>query len=98
MLLWTERQARNAQGAEISTPVISAQLARNRMYLASIVDIVEFLAVNELPLGNFGCKRGGGGGLFLAMLDYTLRKDKELALSTIPHNATYTSHNIQNET
>ena len=44
-------------------------------------------------------RREGGGGLFLAMLDYTLRKDKELAsaLSTIPCNATNTSHNIPNK-
>jgi len=32
-------------------------------------------------------------------MDYTLKKDKELAkiFSTIPSNATYTSNNIQNE-
>ncbi|MGH0134881.1 UNVERIFIED_CONTAM: hypothetical protein FKN15_067579 [Acipenser sinensis] len=88
---------------ELSTLVNSAQLARNLMYFSSIVDIVEFLAVNELPLRGtldaMDARGEGGSGLFLAMLDYTLRKDKELAsaLSTIPRNATYTSYYIQNE-
>ncbi|MGH0177781.1 UNVERIFIED_CONTAM: hypothetical protein FKN15_075844 [Acipenser sinensis] len=55
-----------------------------------------------LPLGILDVMdaRGeGGSGLSLVMLDYTLRKDKELdsASSTIPRNATYTSHDIQNE-
>ncbi|KAJ4946440.1 hypothetical protein JOQ06_024107 [Pogonophryne albipinna] len=38
-------------------------------------------------------------GLFLSMMEYTLRKDPALAkaFSTIPKNATYTSHDIQNE-
>jgi len=59
--------------------------------------------VNQLPFrgsvdavdarGEEGC------GIFLALMDYTLKKDKELAkiFSTIPSNATYTSNNIQNE-
>lgn len=36
---------------------------------------------------------------FFCLLKYTLRKDKELAkaFSTIPRNATHTSHDIQNE-
>ncbi len=39
-----------------------------------------------------------GCRLFLSLFEYTLRKDAVLAkiAQTIPHNARYTSHDIQN--
>ncbi|KAI7812918.1 hypothetical protein IRJ41_012057 [Triplophysa rosa] len=41
----------------------------------------------------------GGSGLFLSLLDYTIKKHPLLAdaVKTLPRNATYTCHDIQNE-
>ena len=80
--------------SEITTLVHTDQLARNRYYLSSIIDIFAFLAINHLPfrgemdsresMGQTGC------GLFLSLFQYTLEKDLELAkiAPTIPKNAT----------
>ena len=82
---------------------ISEQLDRNRYYMSCIMDIVEFLAENQLPLRGsqdaFSAMSEGGSGLFLSLFEYTLRKDEKMAkiMSTIPRNATYTSHEIQNQ-
>lgn len=90
-------------GSEITTLVHKEQLAYNRYYVSSIIDILTFLAVNHLPfrgdteawesMGQTGC------GLFLSLFEYTLEKDPQLAkiIPTIPKNATYTCHEIQNE-
>uniref|UniRef100_A0A3B1J476 DUF4371 domain-containing protein n=1 Tax=Astyanax mexicanus TaxID=7994 RepID=A0A3B1J476_ASTMX len=88
---------------EISTLVNANQLARNRLYVSSIIDIIEFLVSNELPLrgtiDSLESRGEGGSGLFLSLFEYTLRQNSELAqaFSTIPRNSTYTSHDIQNE-
>ncbi|KAK0146072.1 hypothetical protein N1851_014666 [Merluccius polli] len=41
----------------------------------------------------------GGSGQFMSLLDFNIRKDPQLAeiVKTIPKNATYTSHDTQNE-
>ncbi|KAK0146221.1 Zinc finger MYM-type protein 1 [Merluccius polli] len=99
--LWKERRARSVTGTEISTLVNTAQLERNRT--AAIVDIIQFIALNQLPFRGSDDALDARGevssGIFLALMDYTLKKDKDLAriFSTIPANATYTSHHIQNE-
>ncbi|CAM4607110.1 unnamed protein product [Leuciscus chuanchicus] len=103
MALWKEREKRTESGLEISTLVNINQLARNHYYLSSIVDMVEFLVVNNLPLRGstdaFDSLTEGGSGLFLSLFEYTLRKDPEIrsVVQTIPRNATYTSHDIQND-
>lgn len=103
MILWKTKITRRTVGKEISTLVNTEQLGRNRVYVSAIVDIVQFIAVNDLPLqGSLDAVDSMGeksGGLFLALLEYTLKKDKEFAkeFSTIPRNATYTSHDIQNQ-
>ena len=40
-----------------------------------------------------------GDGLFLTLFDYTVEKDQRLhaIIKTIPQNATYTSHDMQNK-
>ena len=101
--LWKERRTRSVTGTEISTLVNTAQLERNRTYVAAIVDIIQFIALNQLPFRGsddaLDARGEVGSGIFLALMDYTLKKDKDLAriFSTIPANATYTSHHIQNE-
>lgn len=93
-----------ATSQEISTLVHTDQLARNGYYVSSVVDMIAFLAVNQLPLrgdhDSFQSMSEPGRGLFLSLFEYTLQKDqqKELAkiMETIPHTAIYTSHDIQN--
>ncbi len=103
MALWKDREKRAESGLEISTMVNSNQLARNRYYLSSVVDMIEFLVVNHLPLRGstdaFDSLTKDGSGLFLSLFEYTLRKDPELrsVMKTIPRNATYSSHEIQND-
>lgn len=58
--------------------------------------------MNQLPFRGdhdaFDCMSEDGCRLFLSLFEYTLRKDAVLAkiAQTIPHNARYTSHDIQN--
>ena len=69
----------------------SEQLARNRYYVSSIVDVIHFLVSNELPLrGRFDAtpKINEDGsdvvcanpthssGLFLKLFEYTMKKTK----------------------
>jgi len=41
----------------------------------------------------------GGSELFLSLLNFSIKKDRRLIeiVKTVPRNATYTSHEIQNE-
>lgn len=58
---------------------------------------------NQLPLRGqievFENMHEGGSGLFMSFLQFSIRKDPELAqiVKTIPKNATNTSHEILNE-
>ncbi|KAK0153405.1 hypothetical protein N1851_004914 [Merluccius polli] len=86
--MWKEREMRRNTGNEVSTLVNTEQLRRNRYYLPPRGKIDAFDDMLE-----------GGSGLFLSMLSYTIKKDPELAnvVKTIPRNATYTCHDMQNE-
>ncbi|CAB4066161.1 unnamed protein product [Lepeophtheirus salmonis] len=101
--LWKERRTRSVTCTEISTLVDTAQLERNCTYVAAIVDIIQFIALHQLPFRGsvdaLDARREIANVIFLALMDYTLKKDKDLAriFSTIPANFTYTSHHIQNE-
>lgn len=116
MSCWLEKRLRQTANKEISTMINAEQLARNRYYVSSIVDVIHFLVSNELPLrGRFdtapemNASEDGAeivnsnlthsSGLFLKLFEYTLKKDKVLrdAYMTIPANATYTCHDIQND-
>ena len=72
-------------------------------YIGAIIDMLQFLAINRLPLrGSVGAFKSQGDascGLFLSLFEYSVRKDQELEkiLQTIPQTARYTSHYIQNE-
>ncbi|KAM8769430.1 uncharacterized protein AB9X84_001697 isoform 1-T1 [Acanthopagrus schlegelii] len=47
--MWRDKQRRIHTSKEISTLINTDQLQRNRYYLSAIIDVVEFLAVNQLP-------------------------------------------------
>jgi len=95
-------EKRRETGKEISTLLTLEQLARNT---SAIIDMVEFLVVNRLPLrgDNAGFASvlddNSSMGLFLSLFEYPMRKDPELTriTKTIPQNAGYISPQIQNK-
>ncbi|KAI7810397.1 putative zinc finger protein 862-like [Triplophysa rosa] len=101
--MWKEQERRVSSGKEISTLLNADQLQKNRYYVSSIIAVIGFLVDNQLPLRGkldaFDNMAEGGSGLFLSLLDYTIKKDPLLAdaVKTLPRNVTYTRHNIQNE-
>ena len=79
--------------------VTEAVLSKQRYYIKSIAELIQFLAINEFPLRvDYGKETYCESGLFHNLLSYTLTKDKILAEieKTIPQNAKYTSPMIQN--
>ena len=103
MKQWKEKELRCHHNAEISTLVNFNQVMKNRYYFSALIEIVQFLALHQLPLrGNFDAfddKGNVSSGLFMSLLDFSIKKDSKLAewVKTIPKNATYTSHEIQDE-
>lgn len=101
--MWKERKRYVSSGKEISTLLNADKLQKNRYYMSSIIDFIGFLVVNQLPLWGkldvFDNMSEGGSGLFLSLLDYTIKKDALLAdtVKTLPRNATYTCRDVQNE-
>ncbi len=47
--MWGDKERRIQTGKEITTLNNAEHLEHNRYYLSSIIDVVEFLAVNQLP-------------------------------------------------
>ena len=77
-------------------------LERNRYYVSSIIQVVQFLIVGLHELvsrGNWDKIQHVDTGLFTSLFEYTLKKDAKLkaVYDTIPQNAKYTSWKIQNE-
>jgi hypothetical protein len=99
MFRWKERNDRERTGELITTKLITEQVERNRYYVRCIVEIIQFLVVNELPLRGDKEHDGVPSGLFQHLFQYTLTKDDKLRglVSLIPKNATYMSPDIQNE-
>ena len=103
MKQWKEKELRCHHNAEISTLVNFNQVMKNRYYFSALIEIVQFLALHQLPLrGNFDAfddKGNVSSGLLMSRLDFSIKKDSKLAewVKTIPKNAAYTSHEIQDE-
>ena len=72
----------------------------NRYYIKVIAEIILFCATHELPLrGHNESSDSSCKGVFLDMVEYTARHDKDFSskMKQIPKNATYLSAEIQNE-
>ena len=54
-----ENEKRKSRNEEVSTLVSQIRLEKNRYYMASIIDVVQFLCLNELAFrgGEFSCRR-----------------------------------------
>lgn len=104
MTRWAELKARNSSGTAIENLLLGEQLVKNRYYIKSVAEAVQFLAINELSFrGDHECvdenDTKSSGGLFVKLFEYTLLKDVKLReiASSVPKNAKYTSPEIQNE-
>ena len=107
MTQWCERETRKTSKMEVSAMLCQGQLEKNRYYVMSIFDVVQFLVMNEMPFR--GDKESAAEfidptdclsqGKFLNLFAYTVKKDDKLRaiLPSIPENAKYTSPEIQNE-
>lgn len=98
---WMEEKIlRESKKKEVNQLVRGDVLRLRRYYVQSILDIVIFLASNELVLrGNWDMDANAEDGLFQNLFKYTLKKDELLqkAVKLIPKNAKYTSPGIQND-
>ena len=105
-------QLRRERHEEIETLLKTNVLEKHRYYVTAVMETIQFLAINELPLR--GDKDGGyefhpteqdtiedniPSGLFMRLFEYTLAKDSKLAEihKDIPALCKYTSPQIQNE-
>lgn len=95
-----ERKIREQKNQSISTLVNDKILEENRYYISSLVEMIQFLSVHELPFrGTFDMENNCENGLFSSFYDYTIKKDSKLAdiVKRIPRNASYLSPKIQND-
>lgn len=100
MAMWKENQIRISSSTSVSTLVNQKILEKHRYYIKSIVEVIQFLAVNELAFrGDYEIDEHVENGLFFKLFEFTMKKDKTLAecATVIPKNATYLSPEIQNE-
>ena len=108
MTAWKENEKRKSRNEEVSTLVSQIRLEKNRYYMVSIIDVVQFLCLNELAFRGDGKSElntlydddeNEPSGLFLRLFEYTLKKDEKLRTiyKSIPKNASYTSARFQNE-
>ena len=98
-----EKKLRKEQNSKISTLINTNQIAKNRFHESTLIEVVQFLVLHQLPLrGSVDTLSGREDqqrGLFMSLLEFAIKKDPFLAecIKTIPKNATYTSHDIQNQ-
>lgn len=100
MAAWKEKERRRANNTEISQLATHDILEKRRYYVKSVVDIIIFLAANELALrGNWELASHKETGLFNSLFEFSLQKDERLreCVQSIPQNAKYTSPEIQNQ-
>lgn len=100
MSMWEEKTRRINTSTSIETLLNRNILEKHRYYVKSIIEIIQFLAVNELAFrGNYDLDEAKEKGLFNSLFEYTVKKDPLLkeALTHIPENAQYRSPEIQNQ-
>lgn len=100
MSKWVEKEHRTEIGKTISTVVNDSVLERNRYYVRSVIEIIQFLAVNELASrGTYNLAEHEEKSLLKNLFEFTLRKDEKLkeCYRQVPKNAFYLSPEIQNE-
>ncbi|XP_047027517.1 zinc finger MYM-type protein 1-like [Helicoverpa zea] len=100
MSMWQEKLQRISTSSSVETLINQKVLEKYRYYVKSIMEVIQFLIVNELALrGNYILEEEKEQGLFQNLFEYTCMKDPNLneVLTHIPQNATYRSPEIQNQ-
>jgi hypothetical protein len=100
MVDWAKKMRNLETGSSVTHMLCNEVFEHRRYYIKSIADMIQFLAINELPFrGDYDDEEGCEKGLFTSLFQYTLKKDEKLAsiVHEIPKNATYTSPEIQND-
>ncbi|XP_060767167.1 renin receptor-like [Neoarius graeffei] len=99
MSAWQECQRRGETGESIVHLLGQTQIEKNRYYVKSVGEVIQFLSVNELAFRGHTHGAENEEGLLIRLFEYTLLKDQKLKdiAKCIPENAKYTSNTIQNE-
>lgn len=100
MLAWKQHELSSTTGESVLNMLSKTVLEKRRHYFKSIVNVVLFLAKNELPFrGDWNEEERTEFGLFTNLFKYTLEKDEYLqrCQEAMPANGLYTSPQIQNE-
>lgn len=100
MSMWEEKIRRTTTSSSVGTLLNQNVLEKYRYYIKSIIEVIQFLAVNELAFrGNYELDEEKEKGLFQSLFEYTIKKDPILkeAIVHIPQNAKYRSPEIQNQ-
>ena len=93
MLSYQDFKLRRKNNKEISTLVNDETLENNRFYVSALIDIVKFLAVEEMPFrGDETLDRK-----FAHLFEFICQRDSKLTeiVKNIPKTATYNSPFIQ---
>jgi len=91
--MWEEKENWSTNSKEVSTLLNSNAIERNKYYISSLNDVAEFLATHQLAFRGrveaFSSMEDGGSGLFLSLLDFSIKKDPRLTeiVKTVPRNA-----------
>lgn len=82
MQAWMERSSRQTNSSTIRHQLSSGYIKRNRYYIKSIAEVVQFLAVNELAFrGNNECSNEEAqsheniGGLFNKLSEFAMSRN-----------------------
>lgn len=100
MTMWEDKIRRITTSCTVGTLLNENILEQNRYYVKSIVEVIQFLAINELGFrGNYTLDEEREQGLFNNLFEYTVKKDPALKniIGHIPQNAKYRSPQIQNQ-
>ena len=92
---WLQKQNRKRTGKTVMKQVSRDLFERNRYFVRTIVEVLQFLIINELPTRD----NSNIDGLFQMLFHFAVTKDDRLRsiYSQIPKNAKYTLPKLQNE-
>ena len=103
MVAWEQYRVTSEQGTSILNRINSSwetTIANNRHYVKTISEILLFCSRQEIAIrGHREDKSSMNRGNFLELLDLVAKHDTVIQhkITNIPHNATYTSPQIQND-
>lgn len=76
--MWKEKQNRVNSCLSVSTLINENVLEKHRYYIKSIIEVIQFLVVNELSFRGDYIEEHGERGLFVKLFEFILKKIKLL--------------------